>query len=260
MGNHKDDSWVLDAVERAINLNNHDKWQSSSTRMFEIAEAMGIETIPSHLVVDTALLTDGDRHIVKYNPNRRASRITFSLAKEIAKVIIWGCENRPKYEEDSFGGLTYDDWAVTIAASALLMPARTEVTLEHDRLTMSAVNELRKKYSASCEAFLLWLAHTKENPLTVFSASTPLPNPEGYRCDYLYSKYEGLSFGEGSSMAFSAAVTACTGIMHIVEGDEGGWSDEAVHVSCIGIPGPTDSYLPRVIGFLRPINTAAEVS
>ena len=227
----------------------------------ELAEFLGIETVPSNDVRDARTTFSGGRFVVEFNPNRPKSRINYSICHEITHTFFPDCKekvrNRSLHSE--MGG---DEWQLemlcNIGASELLIPAEHIPQLGQSGLTIEHLLELRGKFDVSMEALLLRLARATSKGLWVFAASRIEPEKSLYKVDYAIASGPQLpGISSGLVLPKNSVVGDCTAIGFTSRGSET-WGNTlgTLKVECVGIPAFPGHPFPRVVGFVVPTSGA----
>lgn len=234
-------------------------WDGPPFDILDLAERLGIDTIPTEDVRDARIVPTGQRFRIEFNPNRPPSRIRYSVAHEIAHTLFSDCADAVREREDVGRGVG-DEWQLealcNIAAAELLMPAGSLPGMDAAAWHLENVLDLRDRFEVSTEAMCIRLVQLSSVSCAMFCASRlPLKKPEAtWQVDYMIpSRNWGLPVRHRWELPSESVAPHCTGVGHTWKGRERWWGrTPELDVEAVGIPPYPGSRFPRVVGLVRP--------
>ena len=162
-------------------------WEGPPFNPFEIAKLLKIPVDANSDVVDARTVATERGLRIQYNPTQPRERLRFSIAHEIAHTLFPDVGDRPRHR----GGTRdiTDDWQLemlcNLAAAEFVMPTGSLPSRDPLPKIEELIKECRR-FDVSVEAFLIRVAKTTNELVTMFCAS-PIPNAGSlgsYRVDY----------------------------------------------------------------------------
>jgi O-acetyl-ADP-ribose deacetylase (regulator of RNase III) len=237
-------------------------WSGPPYDPFALAAMWGVEVTPSKDVVDAQILTrKGGALRIEFNPDRPTGRINYSVAHELGHSLFPDCADIVRHRI-KHSGATRDEWQLemlcNIAAAEILMPVGT-LRREDLEPEVDLLLDLRKRYAVSSEAVLLrMLRLTPKNCLGFVARREPDSSTGHYKIDYAVgsSSWQSPIHG-GWSVPQNSVVSQCTAIGFTAKAAER-WFEPTREwrVEAVGIPPYPGRTYPRVVGIVRPVDTA----
>ncbi len=249
---------VLNAIQNG--------WQGPPFDPFQLADQLGIQTIPREDVLDARLIPVGRNHLnIEYNPNRSRGRLRFSIAHEIAHSLFPNCHEQVR-NRTLHSTKDEDEWQLellcNIAAGELLMPVGDELHSQTP-VVIDNILQLQKQFDVSTEAISIRLVKITQEPCTLFTSSRVSDN-EGaseYRTEYcVTSRTSNLDLPRGL-LVQESILGECTAVGYTAKGlvKVSGNLPE-LYLECVGIPPYPGKSYPRVLGFVRTQVTSEHIS
>lgn len=241
---------VLDAIEQG--------WSGPPYNPFVLAEILGIKLIPTDSVMDAQTKSDSTgRFITKFNPQRPAARMRYSIAHEIGHTLFPDCaaatRNRATHQE-----MQKDDWQLeflcNIAAAEILIPFGTLDEELSIRPSVGLVLDLRRKYLVSCEAIINRLIRLTTYPCTAFFARRD-PSTSHFFVEYRLASStlrESSNIRPGFVLPDSSEIFQCAAIGARHQEDARWVSNKPWFVEYLGISPYTGETNPRIMGLAFP--------
>lgn len=256
------DSDPMQAMEervRAAVLSAKDQgWVGPPFDPVELARMLGMKVEPRGDIPDARTVASGQDLLIEFNPSRPRARVKFSVAHEIAHSFFPDCadaiRNRGGNPESG-----KDDWQLevlcNVGAAELLMPGGSFPDISGSKLQISKLLELRREFDVSTEALLIRAAKLSTEPCAAFCASH---HDDHYRLDYVIkSRGWTTKVAPGLKLPETSVVSDANAIGFTATGDESWIANERVHVECVALSPYAGGLVPRVVGFITPIEATA---
>jgi O-acetyl-ADP-ribose deacetylase (regulator of RNase III) len=244
---------VLDALE--------EDWSGPPFDPFELAERVGVETVPREDLDDARLVSPaGEPPRIEFNPHRRPARVRFSVAHELGHFLFTDHTAQTRYRAESHvEHARQDDWQLevlcNVAAAEILMPAGAFPAARADDLSLSHLLDLRADFGVSTEALLRRVVKLTERAVCMFAA-TRLPDGE-FRIDYAVPSRAFEHRLAAGQIIGKTALAHCTAVgFSVDENEEWPGIDGSVRVQGVGIPPYPGHRFPRVVGLIQPEDEA----
>jgi len=241
-----------DAVLRAM----EEGWGGPPFDPFELAELMGVATVPREDLYDARLVpAEAGQVRLEFNPTRPRGRVRFTIAHELAHTFFPDYKKAVRYR--SGPNARPDEWQLellcNIAAAELLMPIGSFRSLEDEPLKIERLMEVRKRFEVSTEALLLRIVRLTARPSAAFAAA----RIEGdradspFRLDYVIGSRSWSSpLRRGLELPSTTVLAEITAVGFTAKRREVWGRAGELTVECVGIPPYPGQRLPRVVGLL----------
>lgn len=156
---------VLDAISKG--------WEGPPYSPSKLAQLYKIEVRPSEFIKDARISVSNDNPLIEYNPNRKSSRINFSIAHEISHAFFpdWKEEVRNREPKSNLEEKELE-FLCDIGASEILLPySRFSMDANSLATDLESLFFLSKKYQASLESVFLRYCEVINSPCTVLVCS-----------------------------------------------------------------------------------------
>jgi O-acetyl-ADP-ribose deacetylase (regulator of RNase III) len=234
-------------------------WGGPPYDPFQLAEAIGIETVARHDLDDARLVSIGGNPRIEFNPQRRPARVRFSVAHEIGHSLFADYGERPRYRDRAEH--RSDDWQLevlcNVAAAELLMPAGALPISETQDLSLTHLLDQRVRFRVSSEALLRRVVKLTDRPACVFAAAR-VGGEDGFRIDYVVgSRAWRPRLAAGQLVSYESVLSRCTAVGFSDHATER-WTDEDMLVQAVGVPPYPGDVFPRLVGLLEPAADGTE--
>jgi Zn-dependent peptidase ImmA (M78 family)/O-acetyl-ADP-ribose deacetylase (regulator of RNase III) len=228
-------------------------WTGPPFDPFELAARLGVSVVARSEVADARLTMAERGPRIEFNPSRRAARVRFSVAHELAHLLFddFADQVRERHIADPTEG---DDWQLemlcNVAASEFLMPAGAFPQEQADDLSLTHLLDLRTQYGVSTEAVVRRAVRLTDSPAAVVVASRE--EDGGARIDYITaSRGWRPPVESGWKTPTESILRRVTAVGYSVDGHED-WNGHRLHIQVVGVPPYGGHRFPRIIGVLTP--------
>ena len=239
--------WSRVAIERG--------WEGPPYDPFQFADLVGVEVVARQDLSDARLVSAGDEPRIEFNPNRRATRIKFSVAHEMGHLLFKDYSENTRYRDGA--SRRPDDWQLemlcNIAAAELLMPA-VELPAQVTRdLSLVRLLDQRHRFEVSTEALLRRVIGLANGQACVFAAARVNDTPM-FRIDYVVASRDWQSPVRAGYELSNSVLARCTAVGYSDSAIEE-WDATELHVQAVGVPPYPGDRFPRVVGLLQPADS-----
>jgi O-acetyl-ADP-ribose deacetylase (regulator of RNase III) len=235
-------------------------WAGPPFDPFDLARYLDVSVVARN-DVDDARLTMSDRGPrIEFNPARRAARVRFSVAHELAHLLFddYADQVRERHAPELTES---DDWQLemlcNIGASEFLMPAGAFPKERVEDLSLAHLLDLRTRFGVSTEAVLRRVVRLTERPAAIFVAT--LHDDSSATIDYaVASRSWRAPVQSGWSAPEDSVLRRITAVGFSLDAVEH-WDGHEVRVQAVGVPPYQRHRFPRLIGLLTPTSEADRI-